>query len=428
MNKVFRLRIFLLIIFSCVFITCGKIDPLINEPDGDPKKPDRMNWSERNYLILSQFISEYGIGGKYYDPQKPPYVVIDWDNTCIIFDTEEAVFHYQVANLLFKMTKEEFGSILKNEINGISRLSPDYNNVSLSDINADLIKSYNYIFDNYSGIGGTMTLDEIKETSEYKDFRARLAFLYSGYCDTPGIEAKYGYPWVLYLFAGYTTEEVKALTDKVITFELENQLSSQTWESPKDLATQSGYISHSFKAGLRIIPEMQNLLSTFKANGIDVFIVSASFKPVIEVFAGREIYGYNIAPEKVIAMELETTTAGVILPNYKPGWYITQREGKVDAINAVIKDAQGITWDPIFSAADSDGDYEMSTKFPGMRLTLIWNRVKGGKIGELCKQAVAEMQIQNPRYTLQGRNENTGKVIPYSESILFGKTELQLLK
>jgi hypothetical protein len=63
-----------------------------------------------------------------------------------------------------------------------------------------------------------------------------------------------------------------------------------------------------------------------------------------------------------------------------------------------------------------------------MKLTLIWNRVKGGDIGKLCKQVVDESGIISPRYILQGRNENTGIAMPCSETILFGMTEAKLLK
>jgi hypothetical protein len=127
-------------------------------------------------------------------------------------------------------------------------------------------------------------------------------------------------------------------------------------------------------------------------------------------------------------MELASSPDGKILPEYKPGWVQTQRQGKVDAINMVIKKNLGKNWDPLFSAADSDGDYEMSTGFPGMKLTLVWNRVKGGDIGKISKQAVDEKDSKAPRFILQGRNENTGMVIPSSESILIGKTEPLLLK
>jgi phosphoserine phosphatase len=388
---------------------------------------DRLNWSARNFEVLNQFIKDYGVHGKYYDKNKAPYAVLDWDQTCAHFDVEEALMRYQLSFLKFKLTKEQFGDLLKDNINGVTQLSADYQNVLLADINLDLINDYNFLYGHFSGFNGTMTLEEIKQTPQYNDFIAKLPFLYDGYCDTPGIGPDYGYLWVLYLLAGHTIGELKDLAKEAISFELANKLSEQTWQSPSGFQTYAGVVSYSFHTGLRIFPEMQNLISTFQDNGIEVFIVSASYKPVVEVFSGIGTFEYNLPDKNVIAMELTLDDHGIILPQYKEGWVKPVRQGKVDAINQVIKSGLGKNWDPIFSAGDSDGDYEMLTGFPYMKLALIWNRVKGGDIGKLCMQAVEEMNSVNPRYILQGRNENTGIAMPGPESILFGKTEPQLL-
>ncbi len=387
-----------------------------------------LNWSEKNYSVLNQLIEDYGTGGKYYDEKKAPYAVFNWDQTCAHFDVEEAVMRYQLVNILFKMTKDQFrNDLLKATINGVTKLSEAYKSVNLTDINTDLINDYNFLYDNFIGSGSTMTLNEIQATSQYKDFIAKIPFLYNGYCETTGIGAEYGYPWQHSLLAGHTIVEVNLLAKEAIDYELGNKLSKQTWQSPAGFQTSTGIISYSYITGLRVFPEIQNLISNFKSHGIEVFIVSASYKPVVEVFSGIGNYGYNVPADHVIAMELATSGDGKILPQYKAGWIITQRQGKVDAINRVIKQELGKNWDPLFSAGDSDGDYEMLTMFPDMKLTLIWNRVKGGDIGKLCKQAVDESNFAMPRYILQGRNENTGLVIPCSESILLGSTVLQLL-
>lgn len=400
---------------------CQKDDSLISN------SLDRLNWSDNNFRVLNQLINDYGVGGKFYTKSKAPYVVLDWDQTCAHFDAEEALMRYQLTHLRFKMTKDQFGGLLLAEINGVKQLSGDFKSILLSDINTDLINDYNFLFDNFSGFNGIMSLEEIQVTPQYNDFIAKIPFLYEGYCANPVIGADYGYPWVLYLLAGHTIDEVKAIAQEAISYELANKLSKQTWQSPTNFQTNAGVVSYSYKTGLRVFPEMQNLISTFKGHGIDVFIVSASYKPVVEVFSGIGTFGYNVPPEKVIAMELETAGDGKILPEYKAGWVKTQRQGKVEAINRVIKQGLGKNWDPLFSAGDSDGDYEMLSSFPDMKLALIWNRVKGGDIGKLCKQAVDKMATVTPRYILQGRNENTGIARPSSESILFGKTEMQLL-
>jgi len=394
----------------------GKSDPL-----------DRLNWSERNYKVLNQLITDYGIGGKYYDKSKAPYVVFDWDQTSAHFDVEEAVMLYQMFNLRYKMTKDQFKGLLKDDIHGVKQLPQEFRNILLCDINQDLSNDYAFLYDNYSGFKGRMTLEEIKITSQYKDFIAKLLFLFEGYSANPEIGEDYALLWVLYLFAGHTVDEVKALAGEAISYELGNQLSLQTLQSPANFKTKAGLVSCSHRTGLRVFPEIQNLFSTFKKHGIDVFIVSASYKPVVEVFSGKGTYGYNLDPDNVIAMELAIAGDGKIISEYKAGWIKTFRQGKVDAINKVIKKGLGKNWDPLFSAGDSDGDYEMSTSFPGMKLTLIWNRVKSGDIGKLCQLAVDEQHSLAPRYILQGRNENNGVAMPCSESILFGKTEARLL-
>lgn len=388
---------------------------------------DRLNWSERNYEVLKQLIDEYGQYGQYYDEDKPPYVLLDWDQTCAFQDAEEALLHYQLSNLKFKLTKEQFREILHDTINGVTNLSEEFQHLPLAAIHQDLIQDYNFLFDNYIGLNGSLPLSEIQSTPQYKDFIVKIPYLYEGYCETPEIGAEYGYPWVLFLIAGYTIEEVKVIAKEAISLELGNRIEVQTWETTASFPVKSLVESYSFRTGLRILPEMQNLISTFKNHGIEVFIVSASFKPVIEVFSGIGTFGYNVPAENIIAMQLATNSEGVIMPYFKEGWVKTFRQGKVEAVNQVIKLGLGKNYDPLFAAGDSDGDFEMLTGFPQMKLGLIWNRVKGGDIGKLSQKAVDALTTPKPEYILQGRNENTGMSIPFSESILFGKTEMQLL-
>ncbi|MDD4602731.1 MAG: haloacid dehalogenase-like hydrolase [Bacteroidales bacterium] len=388
---------------------------------------DRLNWSERNYSTLNQMINEYGIGGKYHEEGKTPYIVLDWDQTCAHFDVEEALMRYQLFNLHFKMTKDQFKNILKDTINGVFQLSENFNKINLSDLNSDLITEYNFLQDNYVGFHGKMALDEIMSTPQYKDFIVKFLFLADGYFDTPGIGMDHIFLWELYLFTGFSIDEVKSMAKEAVSFELANQIGKQTLHSPSGLKTRTGDITCSFNSGLRVFSEMQNLISTCRGHGIDAYIVSASYKPVVEVFSGIGNFGYNFEPDHVIGMELEIGADGKILPEYKKGWIKTFGQGKVEAINKKIKSLPGKNHDPLFAAGDSDGDIEMLTKFPGMKLALIWNRVKGGEIGKLCKKAVDEMEIPNPRFILQGRNENIGMAIPSSETILLGKTQPELL-
>jgi phosphoserine phosphatase len=394
---------------------------------GQPRTLDRLNWSERNHRVLNQLMTDHGRGGRYRDEAKPGYVVLDWDSTTAQFDVEEAVLRFQATHLRYKLTKDQFRAILLDSVNGVTRLSAAFGSILLADLHADLASDYAYLYDGYSGLEGTAPLEVVLATPQFQDFFAKLAFLYDGYIETPGIGADYAFPWVMYLLAGHSTAEVKALAKEAISHELGSELVKGVLRSPSGFPTRAGIVECSFNGGLRVIPEMQDLISTFQANGIDVFVVSASFKPIVETFGAPGNFGYSVPPSNVIAMELAIDGNGILLPEYKPGWAKTYRQGKVDAIDQAIKAGLGKNWDPLFAAGDSDGDYEMLTGFPGMKLSLIWNRVKGGDIGKLSRQAVAELASGAPRYVLQGRDENAGVSLPGQESILLGKTVPQLL-
>src|SRR5207248_1568539 len=99
----------------------------------------------------------------------------------------------------------------------------------------------------------------------------------------------------------------------------------------------------------------------------------------------------------VLGMELEVRD-GKVGPRYKEGRVQTYRRGKVEAIRL----KPGARGDPLFGAGDSDGDFEMLSTFKGMDLALILNRLKGGKVGDLCRRAVKQKGAPAPRYILQG--------------------------
>jgi len=387
----------------------------------------KMNWSEKNHRVLNQLINDYGTGGKYFDKDKAPYAVFDWDQTCAHFDVEEALMRFQMFNLRFKMSKEQFRSLLKDEINGVKMLGAGSQGILLADVNNDLYEDYSFLYDNYSGMAGTKSLEEIRPSLQYRDFTARLLYLFEAYGETEGIGDEYALVWVICLFSGFTPDEVRLMAGEAVSYELGNRIGLETLQSPPGLKTRSGSVSCSHRTGLRVIPEIQNLFATFKAQGIDVFIVSASYKPVVEAFSGTGAFGYNVPADHVIAMDLETGKDGRIIPEYKSGWVHTFKHGKVEAISQKIKSETGKNWDPVFTGGDSDGDYAMFTEFPGTRLSLIWNRLRGGDIGKLCKLAVEQANDSLPRYILQGRNENTGLAIPSSESILLGEDKPRLL-
>jgi phosphoserine phosphatase len=388
---------------------------------------NRLNWSERNHELLNRMIADYGSRGKYYDGKSLPYIVLDWDQTCAFQDVEEALMRYQLFRLKFKMNEDQFRLILQDRINGVTELSYEGKTILLADIHEDLMNDYRFLLANYCGFGGKLTLDQIRETAQYKDFVARLLFLSDAYYSSAGIGMEYALVWEVFLLCGFTVDEVRAMAKEAIELELGNRISREILTSPDMPGVRSGKVSCSYVSGLRIIPEMQDLISSCRSRGIDVYIVSASYKPVVEVFSGEGNFGYNLPASNVIAMDMNLRD-GRIIPEYRTDWVKTVRQGKVEAIGRAIRSKTGKDHGPLLVGGDSNGDYDMFTAFPDMKLGLIWNTVKGGNIGKLCRIAADESKSSNPKFILQGRNENTGITIPSSATILVGTDKAVLFR
>ena len=269
-----------------------------------------------------------------------------------------------------------------------------------------------------------LSLEEVKKFPEYVDFSSKLRYLYEAIGSS--FSSDISYPWVTYLVSGMTSKEVQDLSQEAADYWLEQDLGEETWTSPADLKGQAGELAVTFKTGIRTVPEMQDLYQTLMANGIDVYVCSASFIDVIVPFATHAKYGYQVPKEQVYAMELKKNAEGIIQVEMDPDYDQTQGKGKTDTIIKFIAPKhENVT--PILVAGDSNGDVAMLSDFPDLQVGLIFNRVKDGGIGKLAKEATESAGNKDQRYFLQGRDENKGQLIPSSKSILLGETEEKLL-
>ncbi|MGG1658953.1 haloacid dehalogenase-like hydrolase [Brevibacillus sp. NRS-1366] len=387
---------------------------------------DKGKWAPATYQAVQELIEKNGINSPSYHASKKPYAVFDWDNTSIMHDTEEALFVYQIHHLAYKLTPEEFGKVIRTNVPegpfADSYQNADGKPVTLDAVASDLVSDYTYLYQNYKGLKGTKSLEEVTATEQFADFRAKLYFLYEAINETHSNTI--GYPWVLYLFTNMTIDEVHKLAELSNDASLGMAIQKVTWTSPKALAGKAGVITASHTTGLRLTSEVANLMNTLRANGIDVYVVSASLEDVVRVFATLPKYGYNLPSENVIGMRLETQN-GVITNKYLPNYPITVGHGKTEVIQSILEKKYG--HGPILIAGDSNGDFEMMTELGSVKLVLVVNRVKGGKIGQQAAKGAEQLGKANPSVVLQGRDENTGMWIPNEATIKLGKTEPQLV-
>ncbi|MED4753199.1 haloacid dehalogenase-like hydrolase [Brevibacillus choshinensis] len=392
----------------------------------DAQVLDKGKWAPATYQAVNELITKHGVKSPSYNPDKKPYVVFDWDNTSIMNDTEEALFVYQINHLAYKLTPEEFGKVIRTNVpegpfaDGYK--SADGKQVTLDAIAADLESDYKFLYENYKGLKGTKSLEEVTATESFLDFRTKLFFLYEAINETHSTSI--GYPWVLYLFTNMTVDEVHKLAESSNDVALGMAIQTETWTSPKALAGKAGVVTASHTTGLRLTSEVGNLMNTFRSNGIDVYVVSASLEDVVRVFATLPKYGYNLPSENVIGMRLAIEN-GLITNKYQANYPITVGHGKTEVIQSVLEKRYG--HGPIFIAGDSNGDFEMMTEQKSVKLALVVNRVKGGKIGQQAAKAAEQLGKNNPSVVLQGRDENTGMWIPTEQTIKLGKSDPQLI-
>ena len=213
--------------------------------------------------------------------------------------------------------------------------------------------------------------------------------------------------------AGFTPEEIAAIAREALNKTMTEELGKRIWRGSSDYASKSGPVELLVNTGIRNRAEMQSLMGLLRAAGIDVYLISGSFKYVLETFAGPDSLGYNEPANHIFGLELEEKD-GKFLPQMKKNGFRTYSIGKAESIKRAFE-GRG---DPLLVCGDNDNDYSMLT-LPNTRLGLIINRLLKGKIDTLVQQAKVQSNTDQPRYIVQGYDQNLGIFIPAKNTIPF---------
>lgn len=409
-------------------------DKLPTTPPATERLLKENNWAPATRAALNKMIRENGILSPKYDPLNKPYAVFDCDNTLTLNDVEEALLIYQLERLVFKIKPEQMAEVLETGIPDVEApFVEGYENTKGETLNVKIVaedcaKSYEYLYKNYKGFGagGTQTLEEIQKTDEFKDFTTKVRYLYDAVNDT--FDASVGYPWVTYLFTGMTPEEVQAVaTESHKYWTSYGTFTKIKWVSPESLPGKAGVLSASYKTGITFPAETRDLTNTLMANGIDVYICSASFIDVIIASCADPQFGYNVKKENIYAMMLKKDASGRYINDYDYNYFQTQGKGKVHTINAFIRGKYN-NRGPILVAGDSQGDYNMMTEYPSLKIGLIINRYRKDDFKIISKIAADTLGQPDAKYVLQGRDENIGQFRASEKCILLGETEERLAR
>lgn len=366
----------------------------------------KLAWEDRNFQAINKLIEKHGKDSKTYNKNHKPFAVFDWDNTSIIGDVEEALLYYMVRNVTFKMDPDEFYYLIRKNVDKKdydSRFSNIYNQrVNIDLISEDIKIAYEKLYQNLDAFEGDRSLDEVKEMDYYKEFVTKMLYRYRASIYDKNAEDPYC--WMSFLLKNYKSEEVYSLCKRAFAFMKREKLRVEEFLSP-DIKSKAGRVSIKYFVGIRALDEMVNLYTSLEENGIDCYIVSASFIDIVRAFATDEDNNYGMDEKKVLGLRLFKDYEGRILPKFDRNFPITIRKGKVETINEFIKNDSN--YGPIMVGGDSDGDFDMLTGFDETEISLIINRENSGSIESLRKKAIQG----SGRFYLQERNVNEGRFV-----------------
>ncbi len=459
-----------LLLIACLLLTCACGQPKApaedqtkpTEPDAQPVVLTRDDWATDVKAALNDLMATYGKNGT--APADKPYAVFDFDNTSSIFDVEEQLSVYQLSVMAFAVEPANLKDVL---LSGLTDVDQDlteygYGKGSLRDWIDDIGAAYDSLWTAYGPFTAkgvpTNRLDDLHKAAAWQEFAAKMRALYSLVYDAQS--SNVAYPWVTYWFAGMTEEEIYDLACAAYAEYKDVDTSTVTWTSPASIESKTGVVKYEWTSGIQVSENIKELWRALEANGIDVWVCSASCTGAI--CAAIDTFGLHEFCTGMVAMtnkmdesgkyiaECDTQTGCGFYANEGEGWTRmtrptkaqTQGVGKVTAIANAISPEYG-DHGPLAGFMDSTGDFNFCTEFETLKLVVCFNRANrkvtdgGGLAAEVAmyqKDTLGyDLKKANAAgdtlYVLQGRDENGKRTLRNSnKTVLLGSSEETLFK
>lgn len=445
MRKMIAVLTALIMVFSLAGCT-GRGDGNKKE---ELKEIELDSWSPVVRNGINAMMHEYGKTAKNYDDTT--YVVFDFDNTCSIFDVEEQLAVYQLQRMAFAsdMDEEKLREVLATGLGDLAeKRGRDYcqRNASYNNWITDITKAYGILLAEYgpftpAGLDDKRA-EEIQKNDQWKEFATKMRAMYDLIYDSESADV--AYPWVLYWFTGFTEAEVYDLAKASHEYFKEQESEYVTWTSP-DIKSKIGICEYEWVSGVSVPDNIRELMSALKANGIGVYICSASSTDVVR--AAIDVYGLHDYVSGLMAMtnkleddkyinEYDYEKGFAWIPGKNGSWEKgetatkaqTQGTGKVTAINNVLVKEFG--HGPVAGFMDSTGDFSFCTEYDSLRIVCCFNRASrrvtdgGGLISELAVYQNVDLGYEYDKakeagdiyYVLQGRDENSYRSLRDSDA------------
>lgn len=404
---------------------------------------ESANWEPSVKVDINDFINQYGNRSANYDWHCHPYAAFDFDNTTSIMDVEEQLMIWQLDHLAFAIKPNQLQRILETGI-AKENLALTYGAddgegrpVRIDAAIQDAVAAYSVLYKSGAvSSAGREQPTAVKNSVEFQEFTTKMRWLYDAIGER--MDASVSYPWVTYWFTGMTPKQVHNLAYSCDSY-YGNPAKGQTWtkgkyQSPIGHISRAGAVTVSYKNGITVTPEVKELYGTLQRNGIDNWIDSASqldvVRAAVDYFAIPGVKGIEAMTNKLDGQGRYTNAYDYDLHAQ------TQGVGKAQTISKVIAPKYA-GHGPSFCAMDSQGDFNFCTEFKDTKEVLIMNRQRKDDAA-ICAaiavwqkahgQSLASVnKAGDIKFTLQGRNENTGTLWADDHTLLLGKKDKAFL-
>ncbi|MGB8645923.1 MAG: haloacid dehalogenase-like hydrolase [Anaerolineae bacterium] len=266
-------------------------------------------WTAENRTAIEQLLTR--------SYPEPPIAVFDWDNTCIYRDIGDATFHSLAADLGFKFDAPGFWD-------WVTEAAP-------IDFASAAYEAYR------------------RRPNPDTHHCLRLAFERGRKAYYDGMDDNSACAWDAGAFLGWRFSDAREYARQVMLRELAHPLTAEVYEYE---GTRIEILQ-----GIRVRPEMQELVRVMQQVGWQVWVISASPQWVVEPFA--ELYG--IPANRVVALRRALVDGRMTRAVEPP---VSFSDGKLDAYRMFV-DAHRPPW---FAAGDSVYDWKLLEWAEGGRL------------------------------------------------------------
>lgn len=399
------------------------------------------NWEPNTRKTINDMLIMVGTDNPSHDMSVRPYAVFDFDNTVSVLDVEEQLAIYQLEHMRFAVAPDKMYDVLTSGIPDVNmKLGKDYNDLTVAQVAADAASAYKKLC-----AAGYVAADasraaqmaECQASDDWKEFATKARWLYDAIGDS--MDVSVSYPWITYWFTGMTSRQVYDLAVEAFTMYARESGTAaywtrKKWTSPASyLGSRAGQLSVSYKQGITVTPELRELFMALEANGIDVWVCSASFIDVIS--AAVKVFDLP-GVDGILAMTNKKDGATYTNAYAYDFHAQTQGIGKVESIDKLIRPLYRGAG-PVLVAFDSQGDFNFVSEYKDTLVGLCLNRARKDDAGLLAAIAVYQnkhnisladaVKAGDTRYVLQGRNENGGLLWARPEIQALGKDKQELL-